>query len=117
MMALRVKPDRFFKQVVAAAFPDYRGRKFKFAVQDRGLDVRDYWDGGSRTYFVFVNLATMETAPMPEQGVNNRPVKGAEEVWLPEGFACVERSWFCGKDCGVTVTVNPANAPKVLVAA
>jgi hypothetical protein len=107
---MKVKPDAFTKALVAAAFPNYRGRKFHVEVQKQPLDVRSYWDGGSRDFFAFVHLNTLKVVPVPEQSANDKTVAGAETVVLPDGVACVEHTVFQGKDCGVTVHVNPANA-------
>lgn len=90
-------------RLAKAAYPNYGGRKFKVENQIHALDVADYWDGGSRDYFVFVDIRDGRTMAMPSQGLNDKPVKGANEVWLPEFCACVIHSYFCGKDCGITV--------------
>lgn len=86
-----------------AAFPDYRGRKFRLVVDADPIDVRSYWDGGSRDYFRFVNLATAAMAEVPAQSAFDKPINGAERVELPPHVACVRHSYFCGKDSGLTV--------------
>jgi hypothetical protein len=102
--------------IVAAAFPSYRGRKFKIEVSDNPIDVRSYWDGGSRDYFVFVDLKTMRSAAMPAQSAFDPKIAGAESVKLPADFACVQHSIFCGKDCGITIMIGSANAAPLLPA-
>lgn len=110
------KSDKFVKQILTATFPKYKGRKVRIEAQRFPLDVRSYWDGGSRDYFVFLNLADMKSVSMPGQGINDRPVAGADKVTLPEGVACVEHSIFCGKDVGITIHVNPNNLTQLLTA-
>ncbi len=95
--------------VAQAAFPTYRGRIFKRSPADRPIDVRSYWDGGSRSYFTFVRLSDLAAMTMPPQSAYDRPVTGADAVQVPEGFILVERSYFCGKDRGLTFHVPPAN--------
>jgi len=113
---MKIKPDPVIKKIVSACFPNYNGRKFSVQAQNFPLDVRSYWDGGSRDYFAFYCLSTGSAVPMPEQGLNNKPMPGADRVTLPDGIICVERSYFQGKDCGITIHVNPANMPKFLPA-
>lgn len=107
--------DETIQKIARASFPAYNGRLFQLAVSDSPIDVRSYWDGGSRSYFVFVNLATMQASQqVPAQSAFDAPINGADSVQLPEGFACVEHSIFCGKDMGLTIHILPANAAKLI---
>ena len=99
------------------AFPGYTGRKFRVRVSDIPIDTRSYWGDGSRDYFVFVSLADSRASmPVPAQSAFDKRIPGAESVTIPEGFACVEHSIFCGKDMGLTIHINPANAANLLPA-
>lgn len=111
---MKIKPDSFVKQLVAVTFPDYRGRKFRIEAQTHPLDCKSYWEGGSRDYFAFVRLADMQSQDVPQQSAFDRDIQGLESVTLPEGIVCVERSYFCGKDIGITIHVNPLNMAKLL---
>lgn len=102
--------------IVRAAYPGYHGRKFKIEVSDDPIDVRSYWDGGSRDYFVFVDLKSMRAAAMPAQSAFDPKIAGAESVKLPADFACVQHSIFCGKDSGITIMIGSANAAPLLPA-
>lgn len=96
------------------AFPSYAGKKFKVRVQET-VNVRSYWDGGSREYFAFVNLADGRTTEtVHAQSAFDRPIPGADAVTLPDGIACVVHSIFCGTDTGLTLILSPANAPRFL---
>lgn len=109
------KPE--VKAVGLAAFPTYKGRSFKLLVTDGPINVRSCWDGGSRDYYAFVNLATLEASQtVPTQSTFDKPIAGADSVSLPDGFACVEHSIFCGKDMGLIITVGPKNAANLLPA-
>lgn len=110
------KLDGTLKQIVQAAYPSYRGRTFYLEVQDRPLNVKSYWSGGSRDYFTFVNVATMETLSVPAQSWFDRQIPGAEAVMLPDGFVCVEHSIFCGKQVGLTIHIPASMAPRMLPA-
>jgi hypothetical protein len=110
------KLDSTTQAIVNAAFPSYNGRKFRMEIANHPLNVKSYWDGGSRDYFTFVNLATRETASMPAQSAFDPQIAGADAVNLPAGFVCVEHSIFCGKDGGITIHVQPDNAPLLLPA-
>jgi hypothetical protein len=112
-----VKPDASIKAIVQACYPDYRGRKFHMAAQLHPLNVASYWDGGSRDYFVFYCLSTEATVPMPAQSAYDKALPAAERVTLPDGILCVEHSYFCGHDGGITIHVNPSNLAKFLPAA
>ena len=112
-MRTPVTPDAMLKSIAKAAFPDYRGRKFYLEANET-LDVRSYWDGGSRDYFTFVRLADMKMLAMPPQSAYDRQIGGSEHAPIPAGFVCVERSYFCGKDAGITFHINPADMPHML---
>lgn len=112
----KIKPDATIKAIVAECYPNYKGRKFAIETQDRPLNVASYWDGGSRDYFVFYCLSTGKAVPMPQQSAFDKKLPGADSVELPDGIICVEHSYFCGKDGGITIHVNPANMPKLLAA-
>ena len=101
------KPEGLVDKVFRAAFPSYRGKKFKLVTTER-LDVRSYWDGGSRTVYVGVDLSTLATVRAPSSHPVFDPAgQGSTTVSLPLGAVIVGHSIFCGKDMGLTVYVNP----------
>lgn len=108
------KIDGSVERIIKASFPDYRGKKVQIKVSQGAIDTRSYWDGGSRDYFTFVNLASMQSLAVPAQSAFDRPVAGADSVMLPAGFVCVRHSIFCGKDAGITILVHPDNAPMLI---
>lgn len=101
--------EPLIREITGAAFPDYTGRRYKLNVTDAGIDVRSFWDGGSRSYYVFVDLSTRETSrEVPAQHpAFDKAIKGAERVTLPPGIVCVEHSYFQGRDAGITIHVHP----------
>jgi hypothetical protein len=108
------KTDATIARILRATYPDYRGRKIFIVPQTYPLDVKSYWEGGSRSFFQFLNLATFETAVVPAQSGFDRQIVGADSVTLPVGIACVEHCIFCGKDCGIRIHVNPDNLVAML---
>jgi predicted DNA-binding protein (UPF0251 family) len=94
------------KRIFKLAFPSYNGKKFKL----RGTEIinmASYWDGGSRDYYVVVRIDGA-TLTVPQQSAFDKPVAGVTEFSIPEGFAVVEHSIFCGKDMGLTLHVPPS---------
>src|SRR5438128_1670670 len=59
---VHVQGDALVKRIASAAFPEYKGRQFKIRVATHSLNCASYWDGGSRSYFVFVRLADMKAS-------------------------------------------------------
>lgn len=117
MSALKVNPDQFIRSLISRAYPSYRGRKYRLRVSDAPINCASYWDSGSKSYFCFANLATGEvSSQVPVQSAYDKPISGVQEVHLPLGFVCLEHSFFCGKDSGITIHVLPENAAKFLPA-
>lgn len=116
-MIYHIEGDEFVKKLVRATFPDYRGRRFKLHVSDAPVNCASYWDGGSRSYFRFIKLDTLEaSAEVPAQSAFDRKIDGVECVLLPPGIVCVEHSIFMGKDNGITIHVPPESAAPMLPA-
>lgn len=100
---MKSKTNNQIKTIAKAAFPDYRGRKFSSAIQSKPIDCRSCWEEGSRKYFTFVRMDTLEVMSMPAQSAYDKPVQNAEAVTLPAGCACVVRTIYRGTECGLFV--------------
>ena len=100
--------DPHAEQIVRAAYPGATGRKIKIEAARGALNLSSYWSGGSRDYFVVINLATMRQATIPQNGsgFDGETFRVSE---LPEGFAVIKHTIFQGKDLGFTIILNPAN--------
>ncbi len=117
MQVIHIEPDVFIRLMVSRAFPNYKGKQFKLAVSDSPINCASYWEGGSRSFFVFANLATGEVSnSVPAQSAFDRPVSGLDAVSLPDGFVCLEHTISCGKDCGITIHIRTSNAAPLLPA-
>lgn len=101
------KTTKLARQIALACYPEYKGRKI--SVASRGTyRMENYWDGGSRCYAKAYDLATGKVGE-PASATSN-PMNGQAhaEIEIPAGVAIVEHQFFCGKDCGITILVNPA---------
>lgn len=110
------KPDDALRAIFHAAYPNYTGRKFRVrtaSVIDCATD--NSWQGGSRTYYTWVDLSTRSAiAEVPAQSQFDPKINGAKSVTIPENKACVEHRIFCGRDMGLTLVLSPENATQFL---
>lgn len=116
-MIYHIEADVHVRKLVQATFPEYSGRKFKLHVSDAPISCASYWDGGSRSYFRFVKLDTLETSvECPAQSAFDRKIAGIDCILLPPGIACIEHSIFMGKDNGIIIHIPPESAAHLLPA-
>lgn len=93
----------------------YRGRKFKAVVTESVSVYGTQWDGGSRTQYYALALASPESLrqfrdprPWPEN------MGDVGQVDIPPQCIIVAHSIFCGKDMGLTFYVRPENTATLL---
>jgi hypothetical protein len=96
----------------ARHFGSYRGRKPVRLRSCKSYHVSDYWDGGSRTYSVFVNVETGQTLSDSEVGFQMQAMANPfhqriGNVELQPHVAVVENRIFMGKDMGIYVIMHP----------
>lgn len=102
------------KRLLAATFPEYRGRTIQLVATERVHGLENYWDGGTRSYWKAVDLATGRVVD-PAVATTNPFTKVAHAtVELPAGVALVEHTIFCGTDVGVTIHVRPGTVTAAL---
>ena len=101
-------------ELLAAAFPEYRGRKFKVAVSE-SVYVDRAWGGGSRERIVALTnpTGTFWEAHYPIVPIMQAP---CGNLPLDQNAVYAVHSIFCGKDTGVTFHVHPQSAylPKMI---
>lgn len=103
------------RAIVRAAFPDYRGNRFKINVTDQPVNIASYWEGGSRDYYAIVRLDSLQVADVPQQSAYDRPLPSQfKDMRIPDGIAIVQHSIVRGQDRGITIHINPSNASKML---
>lgn len=118
MAAIKVsKTDAGVKAILQKTFPDYAGRKIVVETTDLPIDIRSYWDGGSRSYFAMVRLGDLAVVDLPQNGTpyDAGPI-ARDGVVVPKGYALVRHEYFCGHDLGITIYVSPDSLPKWLSA-
>lgn len=104
--------------IVRASFPEWTGRKIRVKASE-SVRLHDLnWSGGTRSEYRACTLDGSEieskydlNAPAPW----NNQFEGAK-CDIPVGVAIVEHSYFCGKDSGLRIHVNPLDMPKFLPA-
>jgi hypothetical protein len=100
------------KDIPANLINGLGGNKFKVEVTE-SVTLRDtYWDGGTKSSYGVVNLATGERQPIAQ---NSAPSFfgidfDGQTIQLKPGFAVLEHSIFCGKDHGYTFYLHADNA-------
>lgn len=109
------KTDKSIKAVLAATYPEWKGRKV-FVQGATSYQMSNYWSEGSRNFVKAYNLATGVAAD--PSGISQTPFHSSAHatVEIPKDAVLVEHSIFCGKDTGVTIYVNPINLVKFLPA-
>lgn len=111
--------DPYIRNIVRACYPDYRGRKVVVEAREQAR-VMDFWDGPSRTYATFLDLATLRTIPAEDfpnrifQTAGNPLGLPIFDIPMREGIALVEHVFFCGRDLGIRIVVHPVNLGRYL---
>lgn len=95
----------------------YKGRKFWLEIKDKVTLHSTYWDGGTKSTWTAVNLATgQRSTPSPRAAAPREyggRLEGAE-IEIPLGVVIVEHAIFCGKDVGLTIYANAQDVAKFL---
>ena len=95
----------------------YTGKQFKAEISDTGFVPADAgtWGGGSRDTYRYIELATGRSVPISDASSAPWDASRRDNTFpLRPGFAVVMHSMFCGKDHGLTFTVHPNDATKML---
>jgi len=93
---------------------------FKVSSSEDPVYITSYWSGGSRDYYVAVDLGSMQTREVPQNGTpfDGGPI-APDGVAVPPNIVLVQHTIFQGKDHGLTFHVHPQTvfaaleAPKV----
>lgn len=97
----------------------YTGTKFRVCLTERVELSGAFWDGGSRSTYIAVELATGKVSPADGR-IQNPPQFGgprtAPIVDIPRGVVIVEHSILCGKDAGIVIHAHPADYAPLLPA-
>lgn len=110
MYHLDINDDELVREIVSVAFPEYKGRRVRIEYGVKKINMRSYWDGGSKFYFSVVNVQNRKALRVPTSHPIFDKVKGVDAFEIPEGYVVVEHSIFCGKDQGIYIH-SPDSAP------
>jgi hypothetical protein len=112
---MKIKKDSVVKEILQATYPDYKGRKFFLNTSGKVSLDNTNWCEGSRVAYKFIRLTeTIETGrPLPQVAPWNNPFEG-KEIVLPADCACVTERIAYGRECGITIYINPINAVKFI---
>ena len=98
--------------ILDVTFPEYNGRKIALECAEKITFWDTNWGGGTRKqYKAIKHKGQVAQLPVPAPWVN--PFEGTTFDMQP-GLAIVTHSIFCGKDCGITITMHPADMPQWL---
>lgn len=111
------KSNKAVKAILAATFPEYKGRKVMAEVRPT-MQMWDtgFGDGTKSVYKVIeaeadgVYVQTSRPFSPCRKGDEGRTVELSETVFV------VEHIIFCGKDYGIRIYVHPDLAPKMIAA-
>jgi hypothetical protein len=96
-----------------SAFPAYKGRTFKLEVSEQVAFYDLSPSGGTWNEYALVSLDGLGHGALPKESPFRPRVEG-KTFQLPPRFAVVQRSFFCGKDCGLRFYVHPSDAGALL---
>ena len=104
-------------QVPAHLKSGYTGKRFQ-AEPAESVTIPSYaglWDGGSRTTYSAIELATGRAVPVSDNMSAPWDMTRQDKIVpLRAGFAIVKHSIFCGNDMGLTFFVHPSDIAKLI---
>jgi hypothetical protein len=97
------------RALVSVAFPEFKGNKIfkRFEGEITFYDLN--WSGGTKSAYRAVRLLDGKSQGIPDLAPWANPIEG-KRVTIPDGYAVVELSWFCGAGPRATIYFgcNPA---------
>lgn len=112
-VTLRTAPE--LARIIRAADPTYRKREASILAREYCTISGTYWDGGSRSTYHAVDLATLRQLPAPQYAPPQFGGPATDpQVSIPEGVAIVCTGVFQGKPATARVYLNPANMAKLI---
>ena len=102
------------RAILNAAFPEYRGRKFKVEFAETITFWDTYWSGGTKNTYVAI-MSDGRAARLTVKAPWLSTVEGETSDVLSD-MLIVKHSIFCGKDLGITIYAHPHHLPKWLLA-
>jgi hypothetical protein len=112
-----VKPDAMVSEIIRHTFPGVHPRQVQIEPLTGPMSVKGAWDGGSRYFFAFYNLATGKSAEVPVQSHFDPQIRGADAVMPPPGVVIVEHAIVQGHDIGITIYARPEDLNRLALPA
>ena len=106
------------KALLAATFPDYKGRKIRLCVPECRVQFDQNGGGGTYDRVMALRLEDGATARLPRLApwTDEAVAMANDGVDVPPGMLLVVWSRFCGADLGITIYAAPATAAQRLTA-
>ena len=100
------------KALLAATFPDYKGRKIRICVPECRVQFDQNGGGGTYDRVMALRLEDGATARLPRLApwTDEAVAMANDGVDVPPGMLLVVWSRFCGADLGITIYAAPATA-------
>lgn len=98
--------------MVHACFPNFNKREVKIETFSGPMLLNSYWSGGTRDYYAFLNLSTLKSVGVPENGSAFVTPNGIQCNSLPEGLALVR--FTQGGYSAATIFLRPENIAPML---
>ncbi len=133
MTTIELKNAPELKRIINAALPGYKKHKAYLSVfnPEYGLSINSYWDGGSKSTYVALDLVTLQRKPLPSSthpyyDVAARGIEGSNDTvsvdergnitlkQLPVNVAIIQAGTFCGKPSTAHIYLNSENMPTLL---
>jgi hypothetical protein len=93
------KPTPQMKKIIAACYPDWKGRKI-YTVVASTYHPADFWDEGSRDYSMLWDMKNGRAGHLPGVSTNPFHQEAHKDFTIPEGTLVVEHGIFMGKNPG-----------------
>ena len=98
--------------ILAASFPEYRGRTIKIEFTDKVKFYDTNWGGGTRNQYHALTMDGLGKRVCVRAPWAN-PIEG-QTVILQPGLIVVCHTIFCGQDLGITIYAHPDMKPRML---
>ena len=103
------------KALVKKVWPAYTGKKFQVCTITGPMRLYNYWDEGSRSYYLFVGLTDGFPALRLDLHASNPGQQAAHAAYtIPVGTMLIEQVIFRGKDLGLRFWLHAGDQVLVL---
>lgn len=100
---MKINASHPMAKLARSVFPDYTGRKF-FAESVPSVEFYDLnWSGGTKRSYVIVRVSDGQIAQGMDRAHPAHNVMEGKTVPMTPEYVIVCRSWFCGREGGLTV--------------